>query len=252
MFEPFQSELVDDFRQFEYFHYMRPGVPNRQLYAYCERVFSGAIRHPWIDREVHCLRPRFRVIKEIRANLFLKWINESFPEVPLLLLIRHPCAVVLSRMQLNWRTDEDIAAFLVQSDLVNDFLRDKLDVIRKATTEEEKHAVIWCISNLVPLQQFSQHDLNVVFYEHLCLRPETELPRVFQLIGQDYDAESLRHMDRPSSTSQQTSAVVSGEDKVSHWTKHLTTSQTDRILAVVEKFGLSHLYGDSLTPMVGQ
>jgi hypothetical protein len=122
MFEPFHPGLVRDYREFNYFQYVRPNAEHPQLKAYCERVFTGGIRHAWIDREVAHLRPRFRLIKEIRANLFLKWAKNQYPTLPFVFVIRHPCAVVLSRMQLNWATDEDIRPFLAQTELIDDFL----------------------------------------------------------------------------------------------------------------------------------
>src|SRR5690606_27560775 len=137
----------------------RPYEKNPQLSAYCQQLFAGVVRHPWIDRELTNLRPSYRVIKEIRANLFLKWLHVNFPQVPLLLIVRHPCAVVLSRLQLRWATDGDIHACLGQEQLVTDFLRPYLALIEGAQTDEEKHAIIWCIHYLVPLQQFAAGEL---------------------------------------------------------------------------------------------
>lgn len=250
MFEPFHARCVSAFSQFNYFQYMRPGSANDELFAYCQRVFSGNIRHSWIDREVEIIFPQFRVIKEIRANLFLKWIREHFPEMPVVFVVRHPCAVVLSRMQLDWATDVDVEPFLSQEELVNDFLSDKMDIIRNAKTPEQKHAIVWCISNLVPLRQFDLNELNVIFYENLCARPEVEIPRIFEVIGHEYKNTVFASMDRPSRTSTRSSAVMTGDDKVTQWKRILSPKQIDDILSVVEAFGLDHIYGDSFTPDV--
>lgn len=242
MFEPFQSEQVRAFRQFSYFHYMRPTEDNDDLLAYCQDVLSGNIRNSWIDRQVESLRPQFRVIKEIRANLFLKWLHDRFPELPILFMIRHPCAVVLSRMKLDWATDGDIHSFLMQPELVDDFLIEKLDIIQRATSAVEKHAIIWCISNMVPLRQFDRDELPLVFYEDLCLQPELEIPRIFEIIGRSYKGSILEFVGRPSTTSRPFSAVVTGDDRVSGWKNELATKQIDEVLAVVEAFDLGQLY----------
>ncbi|NIP33259.1 hypothetical protein GWO25_05260, partial [Candidatus Saccharibacteria bacterium] len=110
----------------------RPEEPNYALEKFCRQIFTGAIRHPWIDRQVEYLNADFRVIKAIRANLLLKWVHERFPEMPQIFIIRHPCAVVLSRMELGWDTDKDIAPFLSQPKLIEDFLDPYLDVIEQA------------------------------------------------------------------------------------------------------------------------
>ena len=129
MFEPFHSGKVAAFHGHHYFQYMRPEEKCPTLYDYSKRVLSGDIRHAWVDRRVDRLRSHYRLVKEIRANLFLKWLADAFPQVPILFIIRHPCAVVLSRMKLDWATDSDIAPFLAQPKLVEDYLSDKLDFI---------------------------------------------------------------------------------------------------------------------------
>lgn len=250
MFEPFHSRLVDAYANFNYFQYMRPESFDEELRNYCQVVFSGNIRHPWIDRQVTAIFPHYRLIKEIRANLFLKWIHNHFPQIPLLFVIRHPCAVVLSRLQLGWATDGDIEPFLTQEELVQDFLVDKMDVIRGARSPEEKHAVIWCVSNLVPLSQFAPGELPIVFYEHLCTRPEAEVERIFCTINQAYTSSVFDTMERPSTTATSASAVMHGDDRVTRWQRELSVRQIDDILSIVEAFGMSHLYSDSPLPLL--
>jgi len=250
MFEPFQSYKVKAFSQFHYFQYMRPTEQNTKLFLYSKNIFSGNIRHSWIDRQVEHIRPQYRIVKAIRANLFLQWLQIHFPEVPLLFVIRHPCAVALSRMQLDWATDTDIAPFLAQPKLVDDFLADKMDIINKAKTEEEKHAVIWCISHLVPLKQFQANTLNVVFYENLSTQPNVEIPRIFQLIKHSYQETVFDYINQPSTTTIKSSAIVTGADKITQWQQKLSPKQINNILAVVRGFGLDYLYDDSGMPLV--
>jgi hypothetical protein len=249
MFEPFQSELVPEYKTFNYFQFMQPGQANDALYAYALKVMTGQIRDRWIDRENTQMFPEYRLIKEIRANLFLKWLHDHFPEVPLLFILRHPCAVVLSRMKLGWATDKDIAPFLQQQNLVSSYLQDHMDLIQKASFEEEKHAIIWSISNLIPLDQFNNMGMKKVYYENLVTQPAVELPSIFDTIHQPFKSEIINQAQVPSTTTVRTSAVVTGENKISRWKKVLSTQQIDRILNVVDAFGLSYLYGDSLLPM---
>ena len=249
MFEPFHPKLVPEYAGFNYFQFMPPGQQCEKLYAFAQRVISGDIRNRWIDRKNEQIFPRFRLVKEIRANLLLKWLHDHFPEVPILFIIRHPCAVVLSRIELGWATDTDIEPLLQQPDLVAHYLDDKLDLIRSVTHPEEKHAMIWSICNLVPLAQFRDNGMSLIYYEHLCTQAEVELPRLFESIHQNYDQSIAERIMVPSSTTRRTSAVITGEDKIARWKKTLTTAQIDRILRVVESFGLAHLYGDSLLPL---
>ena len=249
LFEPFNPDLVPEYNDFHYFQYMRPEQDHPALEAFARRVFTGDIRNRWIDRQNENLFPKYRLIKEIRANLLLKWLHVHFTEVPSLFLMRHPCAVVLSRMQLGWDTDRDIEPFLSQPELVADHLNDHVDLIRSLKTDEEKHAVIWSVSNLVPLKQFQAGELNIVYYENLCIQPETELQAIFESLGLEYDHQPARKVDQPSQTSRATSAVVTGSDKISSWKSALRPDQIDRVLRVVQAFGLDHLYDDSFLPL---
>lgn len=248
LFEPFNPHLVAEYREFSYFQYLEPGTANPSFHAYAQSVFTGKIRNRWIDRQNERIFSNYRIIKEIRANLALKWLHDSFPEVPILLLIRHPCAVVLSRMELGWATDSDIESFLSQPDLVEDHLAPYMDVIQGARTNEEKHAVIWCVSNLVPLKQCQPEEIKFVYYENLCIQAEVELAGIFKTISHEYTEQIGRKIDLPSQTTRNSSAVVTGSDRIKSWKKGLDDSQIDKILRVVESFGLGHLYGDSFLP----
>lgn len=249
MFEPFNPELVNEYSGFHYFHYMHPERENQELLAFARKVFTGEIRNRWIDRQNENIFPKYRLIKEIRANLLLKWLHIHFPEVPTIFLFRHPCAVVLSRMQLDWATDRDIEPFLSQPDLVAEHLSDHLDLIRNAKTDEEKHAIIWCVSNLIPLRQFVPGELKIVYYENLCVQPEIEFPAIFEAIGHGYGHSLVEMLDQPSQTTKVTSAVVTGSNKISQWKSALSQVQIDRILKIVQAFGLDHIYDDSLLPL---
>jgi hypothetical protein len=249
LFEPFNPNLVQDYQHFQYFQYMRPGTVDPELYAFCFQVLSGAIRNSWVDHQNERIFSKYRLIKEIRANLELKWIHDSFPQVPILFILRHPCAVVASRMELGWSTDGDIEPMLSQPLLVADFLEPFIDLIKRSKSAEAKHAIIWSISNLVPLKQFGPGELQIVHYETLCSRPDIALPEALAALGVDYSSSALSNINRPSQTTRATSAVVIGTDKISAWRHKLTRSQIAEILTVVDAFGLGYLYSDSSLPL---
>jgi hypothetical protein len=249
LFEPFNPDLVPEYRGFQYFQYMRPGVEDPGFLSFARKVFTGEIRNRWIDRQNERIYSRYRLIKEIRINLALKWLRDNFPEMPILFIMRHPCAVVASRMELGWATGRDIEPLLNQPDLVTDHLEPYMDLIQNAKTDEEKHAVIWSVSNLVPLKQFKSGELKIVYYENICTQPEVELPVIFASIGQTYHDTNDDAINRPSQTTRLTSAVVDGTDRISAWKRKFNIVQIENILRVVDAFGLGHIYGDSPFPL---
>lgn len=249
LFEPFNPILVPEYNSFSYFQYVRPGEKNPEFHMYARKLFTGDIRNRWIDRYNERIFSKYRLIKAIRANLSLKWLRENFPMVPNFFMIRHPCAIVLSRMELGWATDSDIEPFLNQPKLVEDHIAPFVDFIKNASSIEEKHAIIWSVSNLVPLRQLEDGDTFLVYYEDLCTKPEHVLQAIFTSLGYQYQQSFTDQINRPSQTTRKHSAIIAGENKLSNWKNELSTSQIDRILRVVENFGLSYLYGDSILPL---
>lgn len=239
MFEPFNPNLVHEYGRFNYFQYMRPDEVDRELFDYCQSVFTGSIRNAWIDRYVKNLHPQWRVIKSIRSTLMLKWLDNQYPEVPKLLIIRHPCAVVLSRMKLGWATDDDIHHFLIQPKLVKDFLEDKLEIIDKAQNDEEKHAIIWCITNYVPIQQFDGNKINIIKYENLVRSSYEEIQKIFKIIKFPVNSKTYIDINKPSFTSTHTSAILTGTNLSHSWQNELSVNQINNILGIVDKFELS-------------
>jgi hypothetical protein len=153
-------------------------------------------------------------------------------------------------MKMNWATDTDIEPFLSQPRLIDDFLADKFDTIRRAKTPEQKHAIIWSVCNLVPIRQFSSNQLNPIFYENLCLQPEVEIPKIFRAIGCKYRESVFEDIKKPSTTTVRSSAVLSGENKVTRWQKELSPKQIDNILTIISEFGLDYIYDNSPAPLV--
>lgn len=242
IFEPFYPRQVPEYRDFHYFQYARPGEDHPELELFCRSLFRGEIRNAWIDRRVSRLRPRWRLVKTIRGTLLLGWIRRTFPEVPAVFIVRHPCAVVASRMRLAWATDGDIDPFLAQPALAEDFLAPHMDVIREAATAEEKHAVVWSVSNLVPLLQLGPDQLQVISYERLWSAPREELPRMFAALRQPYRDDVFQRLGRISETARPESAVARGEDATTAWRSSLAAEQVERIQGVVRAFGLDVLY----------
>lgn len=251
MFEPFHPFLVPEYGGYQYFQYMRPDRDDPRLEAFCRRLLQGEIRNAWIDRRVWSLRPEWRAVKTIRGLLLLRWLRVRFPEVPMVLVVRHPCAVVASRLRLEWATDTDIEPFLAQPELLEDHLAPHLDLIRSAQTPEEKHAIVWSISNLVPIRQFPPGELELVFYERLVASPSEEVPHLFGAVGQPFGERVFRHLRTPSGTVGSFSAVVRGRDPLTAWHEYLGEERADRVRRMVGAFGLDHLYGEDDHPRPG-
>jgi hypothetical protein len=248
VFEPFHHELVEGFRPFGAFPYRRETDVDSDLTAWCEQMLAGKLSGSWVDRGVERFVSSRRVVKAVRANLLLAWFTRRFPTVPTVLVVRHPCAVIASRMAMGWDPQPDLDSILCQTRLVEDHLQPYRAVIGRADSEEARNAIVWCVHHLVPLRQIEGSAYTTVFYEELCTNPEIELARLASVVRGTRDVSESRTR-KPSTTSRTASAAVTGESRVTAWQRMLEPRQVDTILGVVRSFGLDSLYDESPMPL---
>jgi hypothetical protein len=248
VFEPFHHELVREFRPIGAFPYRRPSDSDPDLHGFCDRMLAGRLGGAWVDRGVERLLSRRRVVKAVRANLFLGWLTQNFPGVPTVLVVRHPCAVAASRIALGWSPQPDLDAILAQDRLMDDHLAPFRELIHGARSEEARNAVVWCVHHLIPLRQAGESNFTAVFYEDLCTEPEGELSRLMTAIGGELQQLAEGRTRRPSNTSRLGSAAVTGESRINSWQRTLKDAQIDEILEIVRGFGLESIYDESPMP----
>jgi Sulfotransferase domain len=189
-----------------------------------------------------------RLIKDVRANLMLKWIHTNFPGIPIILLFRHPCAVACSRIKQNWSTN--LEAFLTQKDLMEDYLNPFKTEIEKTHDIFEKEIFSWCIENYVPLRQFKRGEIYLAFYEKYCEDPNREAERIFSYLGKKPDNVAFVNLRSPSATSRAYSAILSGGSLIDSWRNYITKKQLQRAIEILKLFGLDSIYTDESIPHI--
>jgi Sulfotransferase family len=242
VFEPFNPGKVRAFRHFNTKQYLRPDDAREEFLGPARLALTGALRDPWTDRFNTRIFARRRLIKDIRANLLLAWMRANFPGMPMVLLLRHPCAVVASRLALGWRDNLDET--MDQEELVEDFLLPVEDEIRAASDDFERHLFLWCIDNFVPLKQFGPGEIHLTFYENLLADPETELKSLFDSLGETLDEDVLDDLGRPSPLSRKDAPVPS----LDGWRARVDTNQLKRAGEILKLFGLDRVYGEGSMP----
>lgn len=253
MFEPFGVRQLGDFW---YGSYIRPGNDDPALLTLAQTVFSGRFRDPWSDQFNKRPIANRRLIKEVRANLWIKWLHQHFGQVPIVFLMRHPIPTVRSRFKRYFdakdrsavdtdprkRTAEFRHYLLDQADLMSDHLGPFRDVIERAETVWDQRMLVWCVQNYVPLRQLTQGDVHIAFYETFCLDPLGELRRLFRFLGRDVDDAALRKVWKPSPMSRY-DAMPDPQTLVSGWQKKVPEADARRALEILSLFGLDKVYG---------
>jgi len=170
--------------------------------------------------------------------------------VPIVFLLRHPCAVAHSRLYQRW--DDGYDDLLRQDVLVEDFLSPFVPNMRQAQTDFEKHIFLWCIENFVPLQQLRRGDALAIFYEDLCIAPEQELARLAQFLKIRFEDDVVARMQKPSSQSRKrASPIALGKDPIFSWQHHVTADMLTRATDILKLFGLDRVYGKDAAPLIG-
>jgi len=240
MFEPFNPYKVQLCAGFRYRQYLRPDDDEQRYLDPARQILTGRVRNDWIDQFNRRIVSRKRVIKEIRANLMLKWMKAHFADIRLVLMMRHPCADANSRLQLGWQSHLD--ELLAQDDLIADHLSPFVADIKAATTEFQKHVFLWCIENYVPLRQLARDDVHLVFYENLCEQPEREVERLFAFLGTPVEPAVFARLAQPSELSREESAVVRGGSLTDSWRRFVDPDQARRAIDTLALFGLDAIY----------
>jgi hypothetical protein len=194
---------------------------------------------------------RTLVFKCTNANLMLHQLGDLL-SLDVVVLLRHPCAVVAS--QLTHGAWEDVTK--ENPDVVEDMGR----VLRKfpkwkstwsaCTTQEEVLAFIWGVRTAIPLRHSESSSWLVTTYEDLVEAPKTELPRIFEHVDQVPPKQVWDQLGASSATTQKDSNVVQGKSPLTTWQRRLSDGQVSQILSIVHDMGIT-VYSEDLRPRDG-
>lgn len=248
MFEPFHGGFVPMCRRFYYALYLRPEAADPAFLGPARAILEGRIRNRWVDQANKKRFPTRRLVKEVRASLWLRWLKRHFPELPIVFLMRHPCAVASSRVTLEWPTK--IPQFLAQHALFEDYLEPFRSIIERAESPFLRHVAAWCIHNYVPLRQFRPGEIHLAFYENFCEQPEDEIARLFRFLGRRVDDRIFVRLNVPSRMARPASAVATAGQSasVNAWRKHVSNDDRDAAVRMLEAFGLEGVYNADSMP----
>ncbi len=218
--------------------YKRPYLPPNRAWpqwdALLEQALSGRLRSYRSDYHRTSFWPRRFVVKMIRANMMLGYLYDRF-QPQIVFLTRHPCAVVLSRLRrVRQPWYADTASLLADEALVADFLQPWVAEIEQERDLLGAHAVWWAVENAVARRDLATRPHEFVFYEHLCLRPEEELGRLYAALdlGDVRVAQSL--LRQPSRVTGE-SIEEDVRAWLGHWQKALSDEEQRRILQWAER-----------------
>jgi hypothetical protein len=244
IFEPFLPVRVAEAEKFEYCQYISVNQNQDFLETAAYRILTGRIRNDWTDKGNISLFSNKQLVKDIRTNLMLNWLKARFPELKIILLIRHPYSVISSWKKLGWGIEpegerRDLDIILGQEQLIIDFplvgqAARHFDIYDNITSL----ALLWSILNYVPLSQNSDNQYTVVRYEDLLQQTSKSTQALFEELNITLDSNKLSSViNRPSKTSYEKKQFNVLEDK-------LNLTEKVKVKNVVEFFNLDRIYSD--------
>ena len=241
LFEPLHTERVAEAAAagFPVRDILMPGEGSREQKAFMGRVLRGQVLNWWTcscNPVGRAIRPKVWIVKEIQANYLIEWILGTFPIRRAILIVRHPCATIASRMAQGW-APQDAQVKVKQGPARRRFPHLE-ELCRNLTDPFEVMAARWCIMNYVPLS-LRPRPFHVIAYESLATRGAADLVPVFGDWGLPVPEALEPSLGRASSTTKASAiAGPSRRQSIEGWKKVLTPAQVDSILGVVRDFGM--------------
>jgi hypothetical protein len=243
IFEPFKHNTVKIAKPFVYPSYISPHDENHKLLDPLHKIITGKIRTAWTDKDNKKIFAGKRLIKDVRTNMMLGWIRRNYPDLPIVLLIRNPFAVVESWMRAKWSPDIPKKRLLEQeANLSNILPTGILSEYRTAETAFENHLYNWCINYYIPLQKAEVNKIHLTFYESYLNHPEKELFSMFSYLSIPFNENALQVLNDFSRTTRKDSPLRKGLSDVTSWKANYTSSQIEKGYQILSKFAMDDLY----------
>jgi len=260
IFEPLHFKRVPQLRQlnlrqpfgYPFRPYLSPTDEHPQLKEYLAKVFKGKVVNWLFDFSLHPRVIYKRIsankilVKCIRANRLLPWIDNNFELRAIYLMLRHPCAAISSRIK-TWGYPPNVTlAKRITLDSIGriEYFRDNRELKKKLENlggAIEVLAAIWAIDTYIPLAYYKRNNpekWHIVVYEKLVTSFEEEIKAIFSHIGEPIPREVKRMFSKPSRMSYDKQFIGTSKQLLK-WKKHLSQDQIKKILEVVGWFGIN-------------
>ena len=254
LFEPFHPYYRPARSLMSAHQYLRAGDAH-PLARYVDRVFAAR----WICNRTlpTALGKQYRglLVKDVFANLLARWVWQRTPTSKVVLLLRNPFSVALSKYKTrHWHWLTDPKKLLQQPQLRSDFLAPFEDILSDPDADYvERQVAIWCVSNMVPLRLFAPGELYILFYEALYEQPEEELAALFEYLGEPDPTNAVENaMERFSTMSRVSTRDLTADrsiSPVSSWQRELTGRQRARGQEILQSFAMEQFYSPDGRPM---
>lgn len=249
LFEPFAGWRVPEFKHFDRYLYLGPDEISPWFERPTLKILRGKIRHPWVDQLHNGKRVYWqRIIKDVYSNIRLGWLQAVNPNLKIILIVRHPCAVAASQLRHQWKIDPD--RFLRNPALIErHFSASEVQLIKDASDPLDRSIITWCVENRVPRSELGAK-LTLVHFEHLHHQTEQTLEQLSQDTGIRVNTKKRDLNQLSALAGGDASTAARGKDPTEQWMKELSPSQIKRAGEILAAFQCTDLYAtDAPNPL---
>ena len=233
-----------------WFRYLRPGAQDRLFEEAFDAVFHG-LPFPgqqWNRAQWHRLLPGYRiVVKEVAAFMAVEWVHDRYkPEV--LMIIRHPCAVILSELGQGTPPERSMMELLGQSELFEDHLDPYRLTMEKASSPFETLGAIWGARHRVLANNLSRYPgWQIALYEDLCADPVGGFQQLLRHFGFPWTEAMERYVVQRSTghVPGLYSVRRNSAQQINRWKHEMTLAEVNAVRRYVEPFDLPFYLSDA-------
>ncbi len=208
-------------------------------------VLTGKYLNHWMLSQASfsdVINAKKLIVKFVRANLLIDWMNKVLDIRKPIVILRHPCGIIASTMKKKWIKDKNQV-------LGHPYLQQYPQILAKCkdlTSQEELSAILWCIQ-YHPLLKHNNGEYILVSYESLVRNGKDELIKIYAQWNEVPPIEAIQQLQQASDTSTKDSMINRGKDPLAGWTDFFSNEQIDRILNVLSYFDIQ-VYSKELEP----
>lgn len=240
LFEPFMAHQVPGADSIADIYYQPDDIPDH-VASFCFKALNDEINSKWIAQgsnrkfRMHRWRfwPKVRICKDIRSNLFIPAYRAIFGfDLPIIVLMRHPGAVVESFLRVKFPWAFDVSRLLQQGAFQEMYGIPLKKLQAVAGSDVEKLMVRWVVENGYLLANADHLKIHIVYYEDLRVNPVNQIKRICRKVGIDVVDNLAELVSKPSYTTHPQSAIYNFSKP--HWSEMLPAGAINSIWRVLD------------------
>ena len=209
------------------------------LEAFLDRSMRGAHVTKWslqLASPRRLLEADRFVVKHVQLSMAAGWLGRVFPASPMVLLVRHPCAVVQSMLTVRWSGSSSDEIFSRRPPASN---RAALELLDGRRTRAEAFAALWASELIAMLADTDPSRASLLAYETVADDPAGALGPVMEQVGLPRPPDLVARSAKPSASTHKASVVRASGDPVTGWIDRLDPTDRSAVLAVVRDAGIT-------------